>query len=46
MTAGSDAHTTKDIVGGAMRFPYEINDMAELIAAIRRRDGEIVEKMK
>ena len=46
MTAGSDAHATKDIVGGAMRFPYGINDMAELIAAIRRRDGEIVKKMK
>jgi predicted metal-dependent phosphoesterase TrpH len=46
MTAGSDAHVTEAIGRGAMRFPYEISDMDELIAAIRRRDGEIIEKMR
>ena len=44
-TAGCDAHTTPFVPGGAMRFPWEIRTMDELIAAIRTREGEIIRWM-
>lgn len=43
--AGSDAHVTETILGGAMRFPHAIRTSAELIAALRAREGEVVEKL-
>ena len=46
MTAGSDAHTVDSVHRGAMRFAYEITSSAELIAALRKRDGEIVETLR
>jgi predicted metal-dependent phosphoesterase TrpH len=45
MTAGSDAHTTPMVHRGAMRFPRPLGDMDDLIAALRAREGEIVEEM-
>jgi predicted metal-dependent phosphoesterase TrpH len=44
--AGSDAHETAEVARGAMRFPRALSDMDELIAALRAREGEIVEEMK
>jgi len=44
--AGSDSHTVEAIGGGAMRFPHPIRTSQELIAALRNREGEVVEKLK
>ena len=44
-TAGSDAHSTETVAGGAMRFPRELNTSADLIAALRAGEGEIIEKL-
>ena len=43
--AGSDSHTAEAIMGGAMRFQRPLKDSADLIAALRNREGEIVEKL-
>ena len=43
--AGSDSHTADGIGGGAMRFPRPLKDSADLIAALRAREGEVVEKL-
>lgn len=43
--AGSDSHTAEGIMGGAMRFPRPLKDSADLIAALRNREGEVVEKL-
>lgn len=45
MIAGSDAHDIDGVARGAMRFPKPIEDMAGLIAALRAREGEIVERL-
>lgn len=41
--AGSDAHVTENLCGGVMKFPHALETSADLIAAIRNREGEIVE---
>ena len=43
--AGSDAHETFEVARGAMRFPRALRSMNELIAALRAREGEIVEEL-
>ena len=43
MTAGSDAHSTDKVRGGAMEFDGDISTSGELIAAIRSRAGRLIE---
>jgi len=43
--AGADAHNAVHILDGAMRFPYPVETAAEVFAAIKRGDGEIVPNM-
>lgn len=43
--AGSDSHTAEAIMGGAMRFPRPLETSADLIAALRNREGEVVEEL-
>ena len=45
MTAGSDAHHVDSVRGGAMKFPRALETMDDLIAALRNREGEIVERL-
>lgn len=43
--AGSDAHNVSRVGYGAVRLPCAVRTMDELIAALRERKGEVVERM-
>lgn len=43
--AGSDAHSVDRVASGAMRLPYPVRDMDSLIAALRTRRCEIIERL-
>lgn len=43
--AGSDAHDVSRVGYGAVRFPHPVRTMEELIAALRERKGEVLERM-
>lgn len=43
MIAGSDAHRTDQIDGGAMRFPYPVHSMHDIFTALQNGDGQIIE---
>jgi len=45
MIAGSDAHRSDQIDGGAMRFPYPVHSMHEILEAVKKGDGQIVETL-
>ena len=45
MFAGSDAHDTGSVGCGAMRFTRPVHSMADMFAAMRAGEGEIVEIM-
>ncbi len=44
-TAGSDAHRTESVTGGAMRFFHPVHTTDELVAALRAREFEIVRQL-
>ena len=43
--AGCDAHNIDAVAAGAMRLPHPVHDMEGLIAAIRSRQCEIIERL-
>lgn len=45
MMAGADAHRAEDVATGAMRFSRPVHSMAEIFAALREGDGQIIEKL-
>jgi predicted metal-dependent phosphoesterase TrpH len=45
MTAGADAHSVERVTSGAMSFPRPLRDLAELVSALRAREGRIVRRL-